>query len=221
MDVPDIVSLLVLVALVPLLVWVERKPAIRSWRVRRRHRSMAATPIAELADHQIRRIVGRVAASEQTLTAPLTGRPCVLYQLVIYAYAGRDRWSVHTTDRRGAPFAVSDHSATAIVDPYHSWIALKFDHREETEWLHGPTSEQAELLRRYNIYPGGRTWPGRYRLEETVIAIGDPIGVIGAAVRDPAPPGPVSAYRTDLPSIRLRIAGSEQAPLAILCGPQP
>jgi hypothetical protein len=204
MDSRLIVTLLFLVALVAYFVWSDRA-SIRSWRIRRQHRRMPPTPIAALADHQVRRIVGHVAGSEQPLTAPLTGRPCVLYQLVIYADAGRRGWTVRTTDRSRAPFAVSDHGATAIVDPSYSRIAVDFDHHEECNAADGPTVEQTAVLMTHGLPIKGWFLYRKYRFEESVIAIGDPIGVIGASVHAP----------------ELRIAGTARAPLAILGGPQP
>lgn len=196
---------LLLIGLVAHAVWRDHRASIQSWRIRRQHRRMPATPIAALADHQVGRIVGHVAGSEQPLIAPLTGRPCVLYQLVVYKPAGRGGWSVCTTDRSGTPFTVSDRGATAIVDPLHSRIAVADDHSEECNAVDGPTLEQTAVLMNHGLRLKGWFLYRKYRFEESMIAIGDPIGVIGAAVR----------------ARELRIAGSKQAPLAILGGPQP
>jgi hypothetical protein len=223
MDATKLMSTLLVIVFVAFVVLSLLWSEIRSWLIRRRHRRMAPTPIAALPEHRVCRIVGRVAASKQTLTAPLTGRPCVFYTLTISEQFARGS-SVRATDRRGARFAVSDHSATAVVDPLHSRIALKVDHSQESNAVDGPTLEQAALLTRYGLH-GLQTkrWflHRKYLFEEAVIAVGDTIGVIGTAVRERDVPEPVSAHCTELPSIRMRFTGSEQAPLVILCGPQP
>jgi len=64
-------------------------------------------------------------------------------------------------------------------------------------------------------------WSGSFRFHEAVIASGDPVSVIGAGVRELDVPVPDASGYRGAPPARLRVAGSADASLAILCGPQP
>jgi hypothetical protein len=218
MDVVDVAAWVIVPVLAVVVVIVLFQDRLEPWRIRRQHRRMPSTPIAALRDHQLGRIVGSITASEQTLTAPLSGRPCVYYRVVISVY--NRGWQARATDRCGTRFAMSDRSATAIIEPFYSRLALRSDHREELGWFTEATPEQQAVLARHGFRRSGvfaRRW---FRFDEAVIATGDPIGVIGAGVREPELPGPASEDRTAAP-VRLRITGSVKAPLSILCGMQP
>lgn len=191
-----------------------------AWRVRRRHRRMMATPIAELPELAPGRIFGCVAAGEQVLTAPLTGRPCVHYTVVILVRRGK-RWETCATKRRGVSFTVADETGRALIEPANAQLAPTFDHTESIGWFDSATPEQEALLARHSVSLTGILWNRRFRFHEAVIAIGDPVCLIGAGVREIDPAARTeSGYRSAAPT-RLRIANSAEAPLSILCGPPP
>lgn len=193
---------------------------VESERVRLRHGRTAPTPIGALPAHQLCRIVGRVTASEKLLTAPLTGRPCVHYTLAISELRGK-RWVTRATDRRGVIFTIEDHSGRAIIEPTNAQVVPDFDHVARTGLVHSLTREHQALLARHGIAPGAANWTGAFQFHEAVIAVGDRVDVIGAGVRELDPTAPVeSGYRTAAPT-RLYISHSVEAPLSILCGPQP
>lgn len=193
---------------------------IEAWRVRRQHRRMASTLIAELPENEVGRIVGCVAASEQALTAPLTGRSCVHYTVVISEPRGK-RWVTRATERRGVSFTIADRSGRAIIEPANAQLAPKFDHMERVGWLGNATPEQGALLERHGLRssPGSRArW---FRFHEAVIASGDPVGVIGVGIREIDVAAPVESGYRATPPTRLHVTSSADAPLSILCGTQP
>src|SRR5262245_3562182 len=70
-----------------------------AWHVKRRHRGVAPSLIAALPENERGRLIGRVAAIEQSLIAPLTGRPCVYYAMVVEENSGL-RWRKQIMDRK-------------------------------------------------------------------------------------------------------------------------
>lgn len=216
-----IVFLLVILMVIAVWASIVRGPGgIEAWRVRRRHRRMAPTPIAELPENALGRMVGRVAASEQALRAPLTDRPCVYYMVVVSERRGKRRVT-RATERRGVSFVIADRSGRAIVDSTNAQLASTFDYTERIGWFSCATPEQEALLTRHGLRSKGLIWTRSFRFYEAVIAIGDQVGVIGAGVHEADVAAPVElGYRT-APPTRLRITNSAAAPLSILCGPQP
>jgi hypothetical protein len=98
MDAVDVASWVIVPVLAVAVVLLVVRDRIKAWRIRRQHRRTPSTPIAALPEHQIGRIVGCITASEQALTAPVSGRPCAYYAVVISVYSNRS-WQKRATDR--------------------------------------------------------------------------------------------------------------------------
>lgn len=120
-------------------------------------------------DNQLGQITGRVSATAPLVTAPLTGRPCVYYALVVSHFHNR-KWNIVSC---GSGFAIIDDTGRAIVDPSNAQLALCFDPTERTGWLDHTTPEQDAILARHGITSRGKLVTKSLRFRETVIEVGD------------------------------------------------
>ena len=208
------------VAVVALLVRstiVNSPGGIEAWQVKRRHRRTASSAIGELPENELGQITGRVAAFERTLTAPLSGHPCVYYALVVLEYrATTKRWRACVNERRGVSFVLEDRTGRAIIDPSNAQLALDFDHMERLGYFDSATDVQRAILDRHGIRAEGVLFTKRLRFHEAVIAVGDNVAAIGAGIREPDLASPrESDYRAAHPT-RLHVTNSASAPLSLM-----
>jgi hypothetical protein len=189
----------------------------RWWRsdereLRRLLRRAERVPIAEVGDGQLARVVGSVMARE-TIEAPLSGRPCVYFEVVIMARVG-PRWRGVFREARGVRFAVDDGSGRALIDPAGAGVSLVKDHSSGS-WIF-PTrgSTEAAYLARHDL--DGRFAYDRLRYREGIIEVGETVAVLGRGVREPDREGAseMRGYRDAAPTV-LRLGGSARAPILI------
>jgi len=172
------------------------------------------TAIAEVSEGHAARIVGKVVPGGEMLVAPLSGRPCVHYVVVVDRVTVMDRtawvledlgaWRAPPAERliaeeRGTPFVVADDTGRAVVDPAGAITALHQDwHRLSEVDVLGPI--EREFLARRGL--SAHIWrPLSFR--EAIVEAGDRVSVQGVAVREPDP-GRDAGYRE--PAWRLRLA---------------
>lgn len=172
------------------------------------------------------RIMGYVVADEQRLETPLTGRPCVAYQVVVRQLRRSERsthWKVLARIERGVPFVVRDATGRAFVDPEGAEMAigdedrsLTFEH-DEREIRHRMFVERARAA--------GEWWPDREGLNyiECALEIDTLVSVLGTGAQshdDEPPPGAYgTGYRSELPT-KLEIRGSADQPLCLSNDPE-
>jgi hypothetical protein len=182
-------------------------------RVERRQRRIRTREIAELPENELGRIVGRVAALERSLIAPLSGRPCVYYAVIVEEVRPRG-WQELVAERRGVAFAIKDYSGKAIIDPANASVALRFDCIKYVDGGGALTQEQASLLAHHGVHREGFFAPSALRFQEAVIPIGHHVEVTGAGVREPDPEAHAELGYRDAPT-QICISNSAAAPLSI------
>lgn len=181
-------------------------------RVRRALKRIPRVDIRDAADEAVVRIVGRVHVERETLASPLTGQPCVAFQLFAESAEGEEGSSA-ALDLRGArPFAVADQTGDVLVDtegPY--LLALRantlgstgglFGNRAHAQTLASLTGTQAKDMK-----------SRAYR--EGVLKDGDRVVVGGRGTWTPDP------RRGGLrqPVERLVICGTAEQPVLIARG---
>jgi hypothetical protein len=82
-----------------------------AWRTRRLLRRTRVSRIAELEDGKLACVVGRVERDAELLTALMSRRPCVAYELIDRSQTGRVN-----IERRAVPFVVADASGRVRVE---------------------------------------------------------------------------------------------------------
>lgn len=184
---------------------------LRAIRAARRVR-VADAPAGELV-----RIDGTVIATGATLSAPLSGRACVHFELLVErrVRTGKNsHWRALLRERDTRDFAVEDEGGgRALVEITSLETSLVQDHHRRSGTLNDATPELEALLARHGHSSTnflGLNETIRYR--EAVLEPGEPIAIVGwAAWEDDPTPGaldPAGGYRSGARKKRLVLAPS-------------
>lgn len=196
-----------------------------SWRLRRQLRKTPRFSLAELPEDTIARVSGTVRVlGGQVLTAPLSGRPCVYYTVTIRArphFMSQEAIrELLATEHREVPFLLDDGANRAVVDPTNARISCDCDHRTTSKAAFDATRPQRELLERYRLTQ--QDWWNTASLEyvEGILAVDEPIIVLGGGTREPDPDGQATAGYREAGSTRYRFASTRRFPLLISDDPK-
>ena len=181
-----------------------------SRRVLRQQHRVRPWLIAELPDGEQGRLVGTASTLHRTLTAPLSGRACLYYIVLVKPVESSGAQDLFT-ERNGIAFTLEDASGSAIIDPARASMALAFDHREELRPSDQPSPAQRALLLRHDH----SSRSSQLRFVEAVLSVGERITVVGAGVRRPDLASSAESGYRSAPPPRLRIAASDAVPLSI------
>jgi hypothetical protein len=193
-------------------------------RAKRIQRKLAAQPRTRIKQAEgAVRVSGRVRRIGELLHAPLSGRACVAYELIVESTGssvGSDGFRHRWVDRRQAcPFVVADESGEARIDPSGPFLlALVIDRTGTTGWLDPYPGKHRELgayLQSLGFRPTnwmGR-WAGSLYYAEGVLEEGEMVSVSGDSAREIDPMGERTGPRS--PPERLVLRGTEAQPLLI------
>ena len=189
-------------------------PLFVQWlRLDRRVLRMKRVDVAVMEENARGKIGGTIEELERTIVAPLTGRPCVYYDVQIRNSVGMDPGDVIITETSGVPFVLADATGTAIVDPGGAVVKRLWD------TVYGSPSDfdakrVSKVLERHGYPHPSMVWRSRLHLTEVILAPGDVVEVVGAGIREPDPDGGADGYRTT--KTRIRMVGSAKSPLWIV-----
>lgn len=168
-------------------------------------------PIASLPDGERGRLVGTARGLHGTLIAPLSGRPCLYYLVLVKSVESSGARELFT-ERKGIAFALEDASGSAIIDPARASVSLAFDYRDEVYLPDLPSPAQRALLLRNGHSPDGSD---QLRFVEAVLSIGERTTVVGTGFRRPDVASPMELDYRSAPPPRLQLAASDATPLFI------
>lgn len=180
-----------------------------------RFRRVKRWPIDDLPDNETGRLVGRVEAST-SLEAPLSGRRCVVYRVIVEEFDGVV-WNAVIFEARSVPFVFVDDPGRALVDATHSELLLDDVLRHHASAPPRQTERERAFLERHYFSgaPGPTCASASLRFREAIIAHGDQIAVVGYGTREPDPARtPADPHRGSHPS-RLRVTGTLLHPVRI------
>jgi hypothetical protein len=153
-------------------------------RVGRKLRRLARVPIGEVKSGSIR-VVGRVRGRGELLTAPLSRRPCVAFQVDVYEGRGRSQIRrLQLQDLR--PFRLRDETGEAVIDTDGPLaLALVRDQRGANgAFAHLPEPHLQALAGLLGIPAQALIdGPRRFRYEESALTEGANVTVGGFAGR--------------------------------------
>jgi hypothetical protein len=162
------------------------------------------------------RVTGRVRPTGALFQAPLTGRPCVAYHLLVQQES--EEWFTCLEERNARPFNVGDERGQVLVDAGDSFIlSLASDKLGATGAFDShPTHERGlfDLLDARGMVTSN--WYGRWKAFwycESVLQEGDTVSVGGLGAREVRPEGDRAGLR-ESPEL-LVIRGTAEAPLVI------
>ena len=88
-------------------------------RIKRQLRKVPSASISTLAEGAFARVVGNAHLAGEPLIAPLSGRPCAYYSVVVEksdAMRGTQYWVPVISERRAVPFVLGDGTGYVTVD---------------------------------------------------------------------------------------------------------
>jgi hypothetical protein len=188
-------------------------------RIPRALRAAPRTQIGKLLPGVVR-VTGRARKAEDSLVAPMTGRPCLGYQLSIdecQSAGDTAKWQPLVRLCDGHPFWVEDETGRVLVEPGdHLAMALDEDRRGGTGFFHrvsGDPDTFARLetfLKVRGIATTG--WLGtrkQLRYSEGIIEDGETVSVGATAAAWGAPAGRLSLRGTgDVPMLISDLPGA-------------
>jgi hypothetical protein len=192
-----------------------RRLLSRSARARRKLARRKRVPICDASGPGLL-VTGRVHRRGEPLTAPVSGRPCVAFNLLVEKHT-REGWRPILEVRDARSFVVVDESGAGLVDANGPFVvALDVDDRGSTRWYNsamGATQRQAlkSLLRGDN-----ESWSGamtNLRYQEGVLRDGETASIGGHGVRQVSPEAPSANRRA--PPEWLVLRGTAEEPLLI------
>ncbi len=143
------------------------------------------TTIAALQPNVLARVVGKAKPLGKTVSAPLSGRECVYYAVIVYEWVHSGKsgyWQVVYTACDHAPFAVIDATGQVGVDPTGAEVALRHGFMQPWPWRRF-TPQMLALMAANNDRGSGR------RFREAIIGVGETIALAGSATATTAPAG--------------------------------
>ena len=188
-------------------------------RARRTERALAARRRTWIGQaHGPVRVTGRIQRDAKLLDAPLSGRRCVAYELVVdeLSSGSPSLWRRVLDLRQACSFLLEDDSGTARIDTVGpGFVALVHDRVGVTSGVYpGNHRELSRVLESCGLLP--ITWLGRWRplrYAEGVLEPGELVTVGGNGTREIDQGGESPSMRS--PPRRLVIRGSEAEPLLI------
>ncbi|MCO6011495.1 E3 ubiquitin ligase family protein [Actinoallomurus purpureus] len=160
----------------------------------RRQRAMNhAEPLTDNAPGAPREVTGQaINGPVGSVTAPLSGRPCVWYAVTVFERywawrpgpLGPTKVVRHgrTAEQISGPLYVAGDTATVRVDAHGAELELgEPSFAEFADSPHGPLTARLAALLGAPLRPRHRERAIGFVVEERVIAAGDPLRVVGAA----------------------------------------
>jgi hypothetical protein len=191
--------------------------------------TLARRPRVRVRDIQggLVRITGQVRAVTPLLSAPVTGRACVAYHLLIEEWIERrgvGGWYGLLDSQDARTFAVTDESGEATIDTTGpTALLLVFDRCGPTHQLDATEGAQRELLKTL-LQAGGISTTGIFgkskilRFAEGVLLEGERVSVGGNGLREVTLDGERASTRA--PPERVIVRGTPQEPLLISDSPE-
>ncbi len=154
----------------------------RDARIKRSIKRVPRVEIKDFSDGTIGRVVGQVRLIDET-SAPMSGRPCAQYHLVIEQRRSSGRsshWVTLVDEQRMVDFVVEDGSGRAVVDTTGAKVAVVKDAKARSGTFNSATPELEALLARHGHDSTGFLGLNKtIRYQEGVIEEGEMVAVCG------------------------------------------
>lgn len=139
----------------------------------------APTPVQDL-EEGLHEVGGRLSA-EGELVAPLTGRTCAYYRLLL-EQRRRNRWESVLDQREALPTAVADETGAVAVRLDDADVVVSSPDRVRTGIFAVPSAELTALLEKVAAPSTPPAGPF-LRWREEILLAGDKVFAVGAAAR--------------------------------------
>jgi hypothetical protein len=190
------------------------KAAFAERRFRRELRAAPRSSVADLPADKRGRVMGIARPFGPVLEAPLSGRRCVYYRILIASLdAGYLRELA--TEQDAVTFLLEDRGRRAVIDPTHATFSTGFDHESTSRAAADADIMQLTLLERHALATRSFFGIDALLYREAIVEVGERITVVGTGTREPDPDAvAIGSYR-DHAATRLWLRGSARFPLVI------
>ncbi|MEM7157679.1 MAG: GIDE domain-containing protein [Myxococcota bacterium] len=172
-----------------------------------------------------KRVVGTLSMNGEPLVAPLTGRACAAYEVVVEE-ASQDsgtHWTVIAREVRAEPFIVDDGTGRAFVDPAGATLAITRDSRSQSGIFKEPDSREADFLARHGESTKGTALNRSLRFCEGALELGETVAVLGRGAvsfdDDPTSRSHEGGYRRNSQATKIEISAGPRTPVYISDAP--
>lgn len=157
--------------------------------VRKSLESTARTSIRELREGTLAKIEGKVATIGAPLRAPLSGRACVAWEVVVEENTGgkNSHWVERVHEREARDFVIDDGAGLAHVRSRDMKMVATVDSEQRSGFLNDPTPALRAFLEARGIAPEGMLFNKTLRYREGVFEPGERVAVLGAVVMEDDP----------------------------------
>jgi len=182
-------------------------------RIKRALRKVKAIPIAQVKDGAAAKVVGKLGCLGVPLRAPLTGRPCAYYEVVVEEHRRRGKhshWVTVIHERNLVDFLLRDQSGKALVKIATAQVALVMDAHFKSGTFNDAHPALEAYLASHGQKSEGWLFNRNLRYREGVLEPEESVAVCGQARWEPDPepdPGMATGYR--------------ESPMRLLLGPAP
>lgn len=148
----------------------------------------------------------------ETLTAPITGRQCAAYSVVVRE-RDRDARNTATIDEADArSFRVEDESGVAWVQPTLVDLVVSMDRNLQTGFFEDPTPRMTAFLDAHGLEARGFLFNRVLEFSEGILEGGEAVAVLGVGAWEPDP-DPTSSGRGGYRerAVRLRVTDPPDA----------
>ncbi len=139
-----------------------------------------------IRDNEYVKVQGKVLDTQETLRAPLTGRRCVFYHVIVQEDEGENGWKTIIDEKKYQKFFIEYQGEMAIIKPDTPGRFQRFFLVKDKEFNSGTWNDASEKLENYlaSHEKKSKGWLGfnkRLRYKEGVIEIGEHIAAKGVA----------------------------------------
>jgi hypothetical protein len=188
----------------------------RDARIKRAIRNATLATTQGFQDRTIGKIHGTLRYLDEPLKAPLSGRLCAYYEVLVEEYRSNGKsgsWHEIICERQSQDFLVEDETGMARVTMQGAEVAVVKDSHRASGTFKAATPDLEAFLARHGRSSKGWLFNKSLRYKEGVLAAGELVAVCGLGTRepDPDPRAATGGYRDQ--AMRLVLSGNAEMPL--------
>lgn len=188
------------VVLISLGLWVANAFFGAAARARREIREQREVPIRDAPEGQRIKIAGRASPETEPMSAPLSGRSCVCWKVLVEEYRSQGTsggyWKTLIEDYDSKPFFVEDRTGRAIVKEPVADLLLVHDGQFNSGTLNDASPALEAFLSSHGESSTGILFNRRLRYSEGAVEPGEVVVVVGVGQWELDPDPSASAAGT-------------------------
>lgn len=190
----------------------------RDARIKRAIRKAKQVYVSDVVEGTAAKVVGTLSYTGQILTAPLSGRQCAFYEVVVEEYRSSGKsgsWREIIKETRFADFFLQDSSGRAMIRMNAAQVVVVKDSHSKSGTFDNATGIEEAFLRKHGRKSEGWVFNKKIRYKEGVLERGEHVAVYGHGTweADPDPSSVAADYRGTARRLVMRTV--QDAPLYV------